>query len=452
MTKTDVVIVGAGVAGLAAAQRLVAAGLDVTVAEARDRIGGRLWTVHDPSISVPIELGAEFVHGTAPEVNRIALDAALGVIDIAGHRSIATRGRLRQADEFMARVHRVLSRLDPDRSPDRSLADALARMRSVGSEDRRVALQYVQGFHAADPKIISERSLAEGAKGYAPGDDVRELRIGRVLGGYDGVVRALASAVTSRIQLGSVVTRVRWRTSEVVIDAESSDGEKLADLQARAVIITIPLGVLSAPPGSRGRVELDPPLPSKDRAMRMLAMGAAVRVSLTLDEPFWISRNFANRRGNGQFDTMAFLNAQSPATFPVWWTPYPVRAPLLVGWCGGPAAWALSREPREAVINAAIRSLATLFGMTQRTMARRVHAAFTHDWNNDPFSLGSYSYARVGGSRASTALARPVRGTVYFAGEHAEGRGPNGTVDGAIASGRRAAELLLRDAHAKRTA
>ena len=437
-------IVGAGVAGLAAAQRLVAAGLDVTVTEARDRIGGRVLTVHDPTLAVPIELGAEFVHGSAPEVNRVALDAALGVIDVAGHRSIATRGRLRRDHDFGARLHRVMKRLDANRTPDRSLAEALARMRSLGNEDRRVALQYVQGFHAADPKIISERSLAEGGKGYAPGDNVRERRLGRVLGGYDGVVRALASPVMRRIQLGSVVTRVRWRAGEVAIDAESSGGQRLPDIPARAVIITVPLGVLTAPTGSRGRIEFDPPLPSKDRAVRVLAMGAAVRVSLRLDEPFWGSPHFAKRRGGTQIDTMSFVSARAGESFPVWWTPYPVRAPLLVGWCGGPVAWALSREPREAVINAAIRSLATLFGMTERAMARRVIAAFTHDWNNDPYSRGSYSYPSVGGADAAAALARPIRGTVYFAGEHAEGRGRNGTVDGAIASGRLAAELILR--------
>jgi monoamine oxidase len=351
--------------------------------------------------------------------------------------SIARLGRLRRDDDYGARLHHVMRRLNPSRTPDRSFAEALERMRSISSEDRRASVQYVQGFHAADPKIISERSLAEGGKGYAPGDDVRERRLGRVLGGYDGVVRALASSVVRRIQLGKVVTRVRWREGEVVIDAQSSTGKRFPELAARAVIITVPLGVLTAAPGSRGRIEFDPPLRSKDRLMRLLAMGAAVRVSLQFDDAFWLGRS--------QLDTMTILSARSRAAFPGWWTPYPVHAPLLVGWCGGPAAWALSREPHEAVINAAVRSLATLFGMTQRTIARRVLAAFTHDWNNDPYSRGSYSYARVGGASAATALARPVRGTVYFAGEHAEGRGLNGTVDGAIASGRRAAELILRD-------
>lgn len=430
---------------MAAAQRLTAAGLDVIVTEARDRIGGRVWTVHEPTLAVPIELGAEFVHGTAPEINQIARDAALGVINVDGHRWIGARGRLRASDDYSVRLDHVLKQLDAARRLDRSFADAISRMRSVSSADRRLATQYVEGFHAADTTIISERSLVEVEKGGDPRDNVRERRMGRVLGGYDGVVRALASSVSNRIQLDSVVTRVRWGAGEVVIDVQSPGGEELPELRARAAIITIPLGVLTAPPGASGRIEIDPPLPSKDRAMQGLAMGAAVRVALQLDEPFWVDPHFAKQQNSQELDKLAFVSARPPATFAAWWTPYPVVAPLLVGWSGGPAALALAREPREAVIHAAIHSAAMLFGMTHRTMARRVRSALTHDWYNDPYSRGSYSYARVDGFNAAAALARPVEATVYFAGEHAAGPARNGTVHGAIASGQRAAELLLRN-------
>jgi monoamine oxidase len=213
--------------------------------------------------------------------------------------------------------------------------------------------------------------------------------------------------------------------------------------------IRITSGVLTAPSGARGRIDFDPPLPLAERAMQGLAMGAAVRVSLQLDEPFWDSPQFARRHGTAESDAMAFVFSQSPAAFPVWWTPYPVRSPLLVGWCGGPAAWTLSRESPDAVVDAAIRSAATLFGLTRRTMSRRVRAAFTHDWSNDPFSRGCYSYPRVSGDRAAAALARPIRNTVYFAGEHTADRGRNGTVDGAIASGWRVGERVVSEAEVR---
>lgn len=122
--------------------------------------------------------------------------------------------------------------------------------------------------------------------------------------------------------------------------------------------------------------------------------------------------------------------------------------PLLVGWCGGPAAAAVSPKPHDAVVDDAVRSIAAILGTTPRAMARRVRTAYTHDWTNDPFSRGCYSYARVGGAGAAQALARPVRRTLHFAGEHAYGRGRYGMVDGAIASGERAAMRVVQGTEA----
>jgi monoamine oxidase len=433
------VVVGAGVAGLAAAGRLAGKGLDVTVVEARNRIGGRVWTRHDPGVGAPIELGAEFVHGAAPPVEQAARDAELDIVAITGQRWAGGGGRLRPYGRTASRLDRVLKRLGAGTQQDRSFAQALAGMRSLSAADRRLALGYVQGFEAADPELVSARSLAGGMGRRREGEEDRDDdRIARVAGGYDRLARAMAAPVMRRIRLQTVVTRVQWGAGEAAVQTHSPGGQ--AELHARSVIITVPLGVLTAPPGSTGHITFDPPLPSKDRAMRSLAMGAAVRVALQLDEPFWLSRRFASRHGGVRLDAMTFLFADSPVPFPTWWTAYPLPAPLLVGWCGGPPAWALSQQPREAVVDAAVRSIAGLFGVSRRSMARRVRAAHTHDWSNDPYSRGCYSYIRVGGTRAPAALARSVRGTLFFAGEHVYGRGREGTLDAAIASGWHAAK------------
>jgi monoamine oxidase len=175
-------------------------------------------------------------------------------------------------------------------------------------------------------------------------------------------------------------------------------------------------------------------------------MGHVMKVVLQLDEPFWMGTRFAKHAGDQRFDTLSFLHSRDVVAFPVWWTPYPIRAPILVGWRGGPVARELARMTRDAIIAAAIDSLATIIHMSPRSISKRVVSAFMHDWTNDPYSRGAYSYVGVDGHSASRTLARPVANTLYFAGEHADKEGRNGTVHGAIESGRAAAERLVLSA------
>jgi monoamine oxidase len=121
-----------------------------------------------------------------------------------------------------------------------------------------------------------------------------------------------------------------------------------------------------------------------------------------------------------------------------------VRVPLLVGWTGGPPARALAREDRSTIEDRALDSLATHFGVSRRRIDGLVEECWMHDWEHDPFSRGAYSYPVVGGSSAARALARPLQSTLFFAGEHTDVDGRNGTVNGAIATGKRAAAQLIR--------
>ena len=435
-----VVVIGAGVSGLAAAAHLADAGLDVTVLEARDRIGGRVWTTMPPGVTVPVELGAEFLHGQADEIDEIAVAEGLLLVDVAGRRWWSGRGRLTLMDDFWERLDRAMRRLDESRKRDRSFADALAAMRTVRPDDRRLALQYVEGFHAADPYSISERSLAEGG---SPRGDVRERRIGRVLQGYGAIVDALARPVRDRIHQNAVVRGIRWRRGSVDVHVVDRISGAPSTTTAAAAIVTLPLGVLQASAGTEGAIAFEPEVPSVARNVSRLCMGHVMKVVLQLDEPFWAQEPFARHAGDDRFDTLSFLHSREVVAFPVWWTPYPVRAPVLVAWRGGPVARELSRMTRDANIAAAIQSLATIVGMGRRPLAKRVAAAFVHDWTNDPYARGAYSYVGVDGDNASRSLARPVEGTLFFAGEHADKEGRSGTVHGAIASGRAAAESLL---------
>jgi monoamine oxidase len=428
----EVVIIGAGAAGLAAAERLHRKKKDVIILEARNRIGGRIWTLHPESLTVPVELGAEFIHGPAEEVMKIAEREKLATVDIAhGQRWTNESGRLHRFDDFFDRINGVMSKLGKH-TPDRSFADALARNRSISAKDRALAIQYIEGFDAADTHDISEASLADDA---TPEETRREERIGRVVKGYDSIIDALAEPVKDRIRLGTIVTKVKWKRGGVEVHSTNRKGKSLPVIRARRAIIAIPLGVLQAGAGELGAIEFDPPLPDKERAAGKLAMGAVVRIALEFDEPFWTEPRFSQRVANDRLETMAFLHLQGRIAFPVWWTPYPVRAPLLVGWRGGPGARELARLKRGEIIDEAIGSLATALNTSRATLKKHFVRAHYHDWVNDPFSRGAYSYVRVGGTRASSALAKPVQGTLFFVGERVDPEGRSGTVHGAIGSG-----------------
>jgi monoamine oxidase len=436
-TKTDVAIVGAGAAGLAAARALDERGIDVVVLEARERIGGRVFTHRDRTSPVPIELGAEFIHGSAPELDELLRAASLASCDISGRRWQVVGDSFRPADDFWERLDRVMARLDGKRSPDRSFQQFLDR-RPGGrrlAQARRLALQFVENFHAADPARVSERALADGG---SPGDDVRERRIGRVLDGYDRAIEWLAAPLGDRIRLSAIATRVHWAPGNVSIEVRHQDGRSRPSVDARAAVIAVPLGVLKAAPGESGSIEFDPELRAKRAALDHLAMGSVVRITLRLSERFWASEWFAKQAKTEELDTLSFLHTGDDQ-FPIWWTAYPVRAPMLVGWHGGPGANALSQLASEQIEDAAIGSLARQFALPPRKVRGMVEAAWLHDWEHDPFARGAYSYQTVGGADAPAALARPLRGTLFFAGEAADAEGRNGTVHGAIATGRRAA-------------
>jgi monoamine oxidase len=449
----DVVIVGAGAAGLAAARHLTDAGVDACVIEARDRIGGRVFTTRDPDTSIAIELGAEFVHGRATDLLPLIQEASLTMVDIGGTRWRPRGTTLRRFDDFWEQLDAVMRRLDSDRRRrDRSFHDAL--LTNPGgrrlAEARQLARQYVEGFHAADPSLVSAQALAENG---SPGDDARERRIGRVLEGYDRVLAWLAAPLEPRIRLSSVVTEIEWEPRRVSVHVTASPpgagttrrshGGRRSQIHSRAVIVTVPVGVLGADPSDRGAIRFAPAIDQKRTALERIASGTVVRIVLRLRERFWTEEAFTKRHGADDLDTWSFLHGRDDP-FPTWWTAYPSIAPVVVGWCGGPCARDLVRESPEAITDTAVTALARQVGLPRRAVASMVERTWMHDWEHDPYSRGAYSYQLVGGIDAPAELAKPIRGTLFFAGEASEGSGGTGTVDGAMATGKRAARQVLR--------
>jgi monoamine oxidase len=424
----EVVVIGAGAAGLTATRALDEAGASVVVLEARERIGGRIHTIHDAATPFPIELGAEFIHGGVAALAPVLRASGLAAIHVDGDQWMVDRNRLRPRDDFWKDLAQVMRHLRPARR-DRSFQDFLDT-RPGGkrlAHTRRLVRQFIESFHAADARRISAQTLAGAA---SPDELEEEMQVARVTGGYQHIVDWLAAPVTQRIRLGAPVGRVRWSPGEVAVYQRHPDGRLRFALDARAAIVTVPLGVLQAPAGEPGAIEFVPALRQKQAALDHLASGSVVRVTLRLRERLWEPQ-------------VSFLTSTDPE-FPVWWTAYPLDVPVITGWRGGPTAHRLAQLPRPELEARATASLARLLGMSPPRVRSRVEAIWTHDWEHDPYARGAYSYQLVGGAEAPQALARPIARTLFFAGEATGARGDTSTVDAALAAGRRAAAQVLR--------
>jgi len=162
-------------------------------------------------------------------------------------------------------------------------------------------------------------------------------------------------------------------------------------------------------------------------------MGDVVRIVLRFDELFW-----DDQHKKPYLPRLGFLFS-SHSTMPTWWSSFPLMAPILTGWVGGPPARALSALPDDTILDRALDSLAAILRLPRAEIDRHLRAWHLHNWSADPFTCGAYSYLRVGGIPAITRLAEPIAGTLFFAGEHTS-IDFTGTVHGAIESGYRAAE------------
>ncbi len=435
MARQDrsVIVIGAGMAGLRAATVLGEAGVPVLGLEARDRVGGRVWTVHDRRVQPPIELGAEFIHGRPDAAWRLVREASALAYDVPDARARIHAGHLRTLD--LNEMKPAMDRLEYLGRKDMSFEEFL-RTKCRGTSlaaARHAALQFVEGFDAADTRDISARSIAEESEGV--GDVENEPQF-RLLPGYGALVRCLrdhAESRGARFHLGTVVTRVKWRRSRVSVFARDRD-RRPRTFQAGRAVVTLPVGLLRASRG-RGTVAFDPEVPGVRRAAAQLGPGAVVKVVLAFREPFWEELSDSGEVG--------FMHAFGGA-FPTWWTSFPLRTGLLTAWAGGRAASALANLGERALVSRAVASLAQALRKRPASLHRLLIRGWAHNWIADPLTRGAYSYVRVGGIGAREVLARPVQSTLFFAGEAADTEGQASTVAGALASGERAAKAVLR--------
>jgi monoamine oxidase len=435
-SRYDTLVIGAGVAGLAAARILARHGLAVAVLEARGRVGGRVHTVGG---TVPIELGAEFIHGLPQESWELLRDAGLGTYELqgshvryAGHRLAPVQW---DGEDAGSTLGSMVTWAESQPGRDVTFNEYL-RLRGIDEANAREARHYVEGFNAADADIIGVQSLAVQQRAE---DAIEAERLFRVKLGYEGLPKKMAADVRLAggvVLLGHVVRRITWCRGAIEIDGVQASGKEF-QLRSRHALITLPLGVLQA-----AAVSFAPsPATILTHAGRM-AMGPVVRVTILFKSRFW-------QQGGPELAHLSFLFAseEMPAT---WWTAEPDEAATITGWIGGPKTALFmqrvsARGGSDALLLECLGTLGRIFGRPAEELRGLVLSWHSHDWQHDEFAMGAYSYAPAGALDASERMTEPVEQTLFFAGEHTDTTGHWGTVHGALRSGIRAAAQILAD-------
>src|SRR6185437_3088321 len=428
--KDDVIVLGAGIAGLTAARQLAMAGLRVRVLEARNRVGGRIFS---RSIGREVlELGAEFVHGKPPILWNLIEEAGLETYELGGKDFCWEHLVLQECGDDFGRDFQWLEALKDWDREDCSFAQYL-EIAKVPEVSRKRLIGFVEGFNAADHRVIGVAALA---KQQAVEDATEGDRMFHVRGGYAQLPEFLAHQIDKLGGTISLETRaigIRWQQGSVEVECLRDGNAETC--RGAAAVIALPLGVLQS-----GAIKISP---SPEHAMHLVSricVGHAHRLVMLFRSKFWAAS--AAQSGSEGLSQLSFLHASSEL-FPVWWTKFPEESSTLVAWTGGPRADAIAGRSREDLENEALRELARIFAMDGSALRELLLQSASHDWQRDPLAQGSYSYLPVGALHVPDALSEPIESTLFFAGEHTDTTGNWGTVHGAMESGQRAAHQIL---------
>lgn len=431
MSFSDILILGAGAAGLLAARTLAQAGHQVLLLEGRPQPGGRMHTSAEGGFSGPVESGAEFLHGDVPLTRQLLQEAGIACHDTAGTTYEVAEGRAQPAESFFDDMPLLLEKLRA--LPQDMPLSQFLEQHFAGDEHqimRQQVIRFAEGYDAADADRVSTFALREEWSGNGAEDSPRPE------GGYGRLVAWLAQQVQAagvHLQTNTIITHLAWEPGRVT--ATAADGRQF---RAARALLTVPLGVWQAAPAEPGYLHLEPELPTHRAAAQALGFGPVIKVLLEFDAPLWQE---AATQLTQPLPNLEFLFSDAPV--PTWWSQLPDARPVLTGWLAGPAAHTRRHTPAADLLTEALNSLAYLLGTTPAYLREHLRAHRITNWAADPLALGAYAYPTLHAAANRAALATPVADTLFIAGEGVY-EGPHiGTVEAALVSGAEAARLIL---------
>jgi monoamine oxidase len=419
----DVAILGAGMAGLAAARALVQAGLDIVILEASDRVGGRMQSLKDPAPH-GLEIGAQMIHGSRATTWSLVHEFGLKTRPLEGGWSTArwVPGRGFQKSDPALRG-RLLRRLQEAyggyRGDDITYQQFLDDHKFTA--DEKDVLAYAALTWSAEPDEVSLQAAMEDEAAWDTYVDMNY----QIIGGYRQLYERMGADAGERVRLKSLVKAVDWSGDGVLV---TCDREGTTDtVRARRAIVTLPIGILQT-----GQPVFSPALPGwKRRAIDVLPMGRVVVASLLFDDWFWHQPPYGVQGWSMRGGRVSF------------WDPHPPGKgmPGLQGWITGRPAQELSDLGQDGALQKVLEWIEE--ACPKSNARKRLQWSQVRDWVRDPYTLGSYSYTRPGAAGQRAVLATPIQDRLYFAGEATEPAPHYQTVHGAYNSGGRTAREIL---------